>query len=95
LDSYDFYLRGTELVSTRTLAPLPEALELFKKAFERDPDYAAAYAMAAWTILLQQSISGVPLTAEMRAEAIRLADLGSRRGSDDAFALARSGHVLT
>jgi TolB-like protein/class 3 adenylate cyclase/Tfp pilus assembly protein PilF len=95
LDSYDFYLRGTELVSTRTLAPLPEALELFKKAFERDPDYAAAYAMAAWTILLQQSISGVPLTAEMRAEAIRLADLGSRKGSDDAFALARSGHVLT
>ena len=95
LDSYDFYLRGTELVSTRTLAPLPEALELFKKAFEQDPDYAAAYAMAAWTILLQQSISGVPLTAEMRAEAIRLADLGSRRGSDDAFALARSGHVLT
>jgi adenylate cyclase len=95
LDSYDFYLRGTELVSTRTLAPLPEALELFKKAFERDPDYAAAYAMAAWTILLQQSISGVPLTAEMLAEAIRLADLGSRRGSDDAFALARSGHVLT
>jgi adenylate cyclase len=94
LDSYDFYLRGTELVSTRTLAPLPEALELFKKAFEQDPNYAAAYAMAAWTILLQQSISGVPLTAEMRAEAIRLANLGSR-GTDDAFVLARSGHVLT
>jgi adenylate cyclase len=95
LDSYDFYLRGTELVSTRTLSALPEALELFKKAFERDPEYAAAYAMAAWTILLQQGISGVPLSAEMRADAIRLADLGSRKGTDDAFVLARSGHVLT
>jgi len=30
----------------------------------------------------------------MRAEAIRLANLGSR-GTDDAFVLARSGHVLT
>ena len=95
LDSYDFYLRGIELVSTRTLAPLPEALELFKKAFERDPEYAAAYAMAAWTILMQQSISGVPLTNEMRTDAIRLANLGARKGIDDAFALARSGHVLT
>jgi adenylate cyclase len=95
LDSYDFYLRGTELVSTRTLAPLPEALELFKKAFEQDPNYAAAYAMAAWTFLLQQSISGVPLTAETRADAIRLANLGSKLARDDAFTLARSGHVLT
>jgi len=95
LDSYDFYLRGTELVSTRTLAPLPEALELFKKAFEQDPNYAAAYAMAAWTMLLQQAISGVPLAAEMRSDAIRLANLGATRGIDDAFALARSAHVLT
>ena len=95
LDSYDFYLRGIELVSTRTLAPLPEALELFKKAFERDPDYAAAYAMAAWTILLQQSISGIPLTDEKRADAIRIANLAATKGIDDAFALSRSGHVLT
>jgi TolB-like protein/class 3 adenylate cyclase len=103
LDSYDFYLRGTELVSTRItelvstriLATLPKALELFKKAFERDPDYAAAYAMAASTLLWQQAISGVTLNAEMRAETIRLADLAAGRGSDDAFTLARSGHVLT
>jgi TolB-like protein/class 3 adenylate cyclase/tetratricopeptide (TPR) repeat protein len=95
LDSYDLYLRGMELVSTRTLAPLPEALELFKKAFERDPDYAAAYAMAAWTILLQQSISGIPLTNKKRTDAIRLANLGATKGIDDAFALSRSGHVLT
>jgi TolB-like protein/class 3 adenylate cyclase/tetratricopeptide (TPR) repeat protein len=95
LDSYDFYLRGSELVSTRTLAPLPQALEFFQKAFQQDPDYAAAYAMAAWTILLQQAVSGVPLTKEMRSEAIRLANLGATKGPDDAFALARSGHVLT
>jgi adenylate cyclase len=31
----------------------------------------------------------------MRAEAIQLADAGSRLGGDDAFVLAISGHVLT
>jgi tetratricopeptide (TPR) repeat protein len=37
----------------------------------------------------------VPLTAEALADAIRLAQLASKTGSDDAFTLARSGHVLT
>jgi TolB-like protein/class 3 adenylate cyclase len=92
LDSYDFYLRGMALMRTRTLT---EARELFKKAFKEDPEYAAAYTMAAWTQVMQQSISGVPLTDEMRTEAIRFANLGSRLANDDAFSLARSGHVLT
>jgi tetratricopeptide (TPR) repeat protein len=73
---------------------LPEAREFFRKAFELDPDYGAAYAMAASTLMYQQGITGVPLTAEMRADAIRLADLASKVGRDDAVALARSGHVL-
>jgi adenylate cyclase len=93
LDSYDFYLRGMALANKR--GSLPEAREFFRKAFERDPEYGAAYAMAAWTLLMQQSISGVPLSAEARTDAIRFAHLGAKVGSDDAFALARSGHVLT
>jgi adenylate cyclase len=92
LDCYDFYLRGMALANKR--ASLLEAREFFRKAFEQDPEYGAAYAMAAWTLMMQQSIGGVPLTAEMRADAIRLANLGSRLASDDAFTLARSGHVL-
>jgi TolB-like protein/class 3 adenylate cyclase len=93
LDSYDFYLRGMALVNR--MRSLPEAREFFRKAFEQDPEYGAAYAMAAWTLMMQQSISGVPLSAEMRSEGIRLAHRASAVGSDDAFALARSGHVLT
>jgi len=93
LDSYDFYLRGMALANK--LRSLPEAREFFRKAFEQDPEYGAAYAMAAWTLMMQQGTSGVPLSAELRADGIRLAHLGSRVGSDDAFALARSGHVLT
>jgi TolB-like protein/class 3 adenylate cyclase/Tfp pilus assembly protein PilF len=93
LDSYDFYLRGMALANR--LRSLPEARALFGKAFEQDPEYGAAYAMAAWTLMLQQSISGVPLSAEMRSEGIRLAHRAAAAGSDDALALARSGHVLT
>src|SRR5262249_16234542 len=93
LDSYDFYLRGMALgVSRRTQ---PEARALFKKAFERDAEYAAAYAMAAWTFLVQQVTGGLPLTAEMRADAVQFARLGARAANSDAFTLARCGHVLT
>jgi TolB-like protein/class 3 adenylate cyclase len=93
LDSYDFYLRGMALANR--LRSLPEAREFFRKAFEQDSEYGAAYAMAAWTLMMQQSISGVPLSIDMRSEGIRLAHRASAVGSGDAFALARSGHVLT
>jgi adenylate cyclase len=93
LDSYDLFLRGMALMNKR--GSLPEARQFFRKAFEQDPEYGAAYAMAASTLMMQQGISGVPLTAEMRTDAIRLAHVGSKVGSDDAFTLARSGHVLT
>jgi TolB-like protein/class 3 adenylate cyclase/Tfp pilus assembly protein PilF len=92
LDSYDFYLRGMVLARNRSLN---EAHDLFRRAFELDPKYAAAYAMAAWMLMLHQSFGGVPLSAEIRSEAIRLANLGAKVANDDAFALARSGHVLT
>jgi TolB-like protein/class 3 adenylate cyclase/Tfp pilus assembly protein PilF len=93
LDSYDFYLRGK--ASADKMGSLAEAREFFRKAYEQDPGYGAAYAMAASTLMMQQGTSGVPLTAEMRADAIRLANQGAKAASDDAFTLARSGHVLT
>jgi TolB-like protein/class 3 adenylate cyclase/tetratricopeptide (TPR) repeat protein len=93
LDSYDLYLRGMALVNRRD--SLSVARGLFIRAFEQDPEYGAAYAMAAWTLLGEQAISGIPLTADMRADGIRFARIGAREGSDDAFALARCAHVLT
>jgi adenylate cyclase len=93
LDSYDLYLRGMALLNKR--GSFREAREFFRKAFEQDQEYGAAYAMAAMTLMFEQAISGVPLTAELRTDAIRLAHLASKVGSDDAFTLARSGHVLT
>ncbi len=93
LDGYDFFLRGMALATKRRKQS--EARELFGKAFDRDPEYGAAYAMAAWTFLVQQVTGGLPLTAEMRAEAVQLARAGARAENTDAFTLARCGHVLT
>jgi TolB-like protein/class 3 adenylate cyclase len=93
LDSYDLFLRG--MASLNKMRAVSEAREFFKKAFEQDPEYGAAYAMAAATLMMQQAVRGVPLTDEMRSDAIRFADIGSKLASDDAFVLAVSGHVLT
>jgi adenylate cyclase len=93
LDSYDFYLRGAALLHQRS--SVTEAYEFFKKAVEHDPEYATAHAMVAWTWMARQAVSGLTLTSEARTEAIRHARLASRLADEDAFVLARAGHVLT
>ena len=93
LDSYDFYLRGAALIHQRS--SVIDAYGLFKQAIEHDPDYATAHAMLAWTWMARQAIGGLPLAAVDRAEAIRHARLAARLADEDAFVLARAGHVLT
>ena len=92
LDSYDHYLRGMTALYGRQQS---EAYALFKKAIGLDPDYASAHAMLAWSLLLQQAVRGSPLSAESRDEAIRHARVAARLADEDAFSLARAGHVLT
>jgi len=92
LDSYDLFLRGMALFYRRSFT---EAFVSFKEAFVRDPEYAAAYAMAAFVLMIPQSIEGSPLPLDIRSDAIRFAQLASKLSQEDAFALARSAHVLT
>lgn len=54
-----------------------------------------AYANLAMSYNFQQAVSGLPLSAEERSEAIRLANSAARLANDDAFPLAAAGHVLT
>jgi len=89
-DSYDTYLRG---MASFYKGANNEARDLFKRAIQLDPDYAAAYAMAAWTLLKELSEEGT-LTAEKRIQAVQLADDALGLTTDDAFAMARAGHVL-
>ena len=48
LDAYDYFLRGMASYYGRTQEAINEALPLFYKAIELDPDFASAYGMAAW-----------------------------------------------
>jgi len=92
LDGYDLFLRGMAQSHKGRFAG---AREFFVQAAERDSDYGAAHAMAATMFMFEQSVSGLSLAADLRDEAVRLADRAAGIGTDDAFVLARSGHVLT
>jgi adenylate cyclase len=91
-DSYDSYLQGMALAAS---GQGTEARRLFKRAIEQDPGYAAAYAMAAYTYLVDQSQHGAIADASMRADALSLANAALKLGNQDALVLARSAQVLT
>jgi TolB-like protein/class 3 adenylate cyclase/Tfp pilus assembly protein PilF len=93
LESYDFYLRGAAALHHRS--SVLDAYGFFKKAIERDPEYAAAHVMVAWTWMARQAIYGKPLETDARAEAIRHARLAARLADEDPYVLATAGHVLT
>ena len=96
LDAYDLYLRGIASLnydpSDRTANG--DALRLFLRAIERDPDFAAAYGMAAWCYVWRKANGWVTDRAKEVAEAERLARRAVALGKDDAVALARGGHAL-
>lgn len=91
LHAYDYYLRGMASFHHGSKKSLAEALELFKKASQIDPAFAATCAMAAWCYDILS-----PWTAheDDAREAVRLARRAARLGTDDATALCASGFVL-
>src|SRR5436309_7894139 len=91
LDAYDLYLKGLALV--RYDRRFDEAYDVFAKAFALDPNYAAAYAMAAQCLLFQQN-QAFSLSLDAHAEAIRLARMAAKLAQEDAGAMARAAHVL-
>ncbi len=46
-ESYDLYLKATQLLSNRRANEIEEAIDLFDQAIEKDPEFAAAYARLA------------------------------------------------
>jgi tetratricopeptide (TPR) repeat protein len=71
-----------------------DALALFYKAMEIDPEFASAHAAAAYCYVLRK-LNGWMIDREKEiAEAVRLARSAIEFGKDDAAALARGGHAL-
>ena len=94
LDAYDYYLRGMANLHLGSQAAIDEALPLFYRAIEIDPDFASAYAMAAWCHVWRKVNGWMTDPAQEVTEGIRLVRRAMELGKDDAVALTRSGHAL-
>jgi len=94
LDAYDYYLRGMANVHLWTKEANSEALRLFYKAIELDPDFASAYGMAAWCYAWRKWNGWMVDRKQEIAETRRLAQRAAELGKDDAVALCRGGFAL-
>ena len=94
LHAYDYFLRGMAGYHQWTRQANGEALMMFTRAIEFDPDFASAYAMAA-RCYTQQKAGGWPVDrAHAIAETKRLARRAAELSKDDAFALSTAGFAL-
>jgi tetratricopeptide (TPR) repeat protein len=71
-----------------------EALRLFYKAIELDPEFASAHAMAAYCYVWRKSNGWMEDSKRETAEAVRLAFRATELGKDDAVALCWGGFAL-
>jgi TolB-like protein len=94
LSAYDCYLRGMAHLHIGTRQATAEALSLYYQALDRDPDFASAYAMAAWCHFWRKVNGWMTDIVTETAEGTRLARQAVALGPDDAVALTRAGHAL-
>jgi TolB-like protein len=94
LDAYDYFLRGMASYYQRTREAINEALRLFYKAIDLDPDFASPYGMAAWCYAWRKINGWMTERGQEIAETARLARRAVELGPDDAVALSRGAHAL-
>ncbi len=95
LDAHDYYMRGMWKFRQVSRSAIDEALPLFHEAVRRDPEFASAYAMAAWCHSWRKLSRWATDPERETAEGTRLARRAVELGQHDAVALAASAHVLT
>jgi TolB-like protein/class 3 adenylate cyclase len=91
LDAYDYYLRGMAKFYRWTAEDISEALRLFKRSIELDPEFASAYGMAARCYSYRRSNKWFTNLQQEAVEAARLARHAVELGKDDAVALCLAG----
>jgi len=94
LDAYDHYLRGMAGYHQRTREGYSEALRMFYRAIELDPELATAYGMAAFCYGMLKTRGWMTDQVKEIAETERLAWRAVRLGKGDAFALGAAGFAL-
>lgn len=93
LDAYDYYLRGLTKFHLSTREGIDGALPEFYKAIELDPEFAAAYGMAAGCFYWRKMNRWLDDRVADGAEAARLSERAVALGRNDAVALTRGGHA--
>jgi len=94
LDAYDYYLRAMAKLYEGNRQSIEEALQLFKRATELDPGFAAAYGMSAYCYVWRKANGWVADRSRETAEATSLAHKAAQLGRDDAIALSEAGFAL-
>ena len=94
LDAYDYFLRGMANVHQWNSDANDDALRMFRRAIELDPDFASAYGMASWCYTWRSINRWTTDRAQETAEATRLARGAVDLGADDAVALCMGGYAL-
>ena len=94
LDAYDYYLRGMAGLYRWSRESISEALQLFYRAIELDPEFASAYGAAAWCYFWRMANGWMTDHSQEVAEATRLGDKAEELGSADAVALSFGGIAL-
>jgi TolB-like protein/Tfp pilus assembly protein PilF len=94
LVAYDYYLRGLASMHRMTQDEIDQALALFKKAMQRDPEYAAACGAAAFCFVLRRLNGWIVDPAQEVSEALRLTSRVAVIGRDDPTALCYAAAAL-
>jgi tetratricopeptide (TPR) repeat protein len=94
LDAYDSYLRAVASAVAYTREGDDEALGLFYRAIELDPDFAVAYGWASWIFVTRKSNGWMVDREAETAEGGRLAKRALELGGDDAAALCWGGFAV-
>jgi tetratricopeptide (TPR) repeat protein len=95
LDAYDHFLRGMAGIHGWTREANTAALACFKHAIKLDPEFAAAYGMAARCFSQRKASGWVEDRARDVAEAGGLARRAAELGTDDPMALGGAAMVLS
>src|SRR5205807_4632839 len=94
LGAYDYFLRGRAALHEGSVQGHKDALQLFYRAIELDPDFASAYGMAAYSYCHRKTNGWMADRSEEIAETARLARRAVELEKDDAVALSYGGFAL-
>lgn len=90
-DAYDLTLSGLSKMNKLTPKDSADALDLFMKAIELDPNYARAYVCASYCHRRQVQLKGLVLSDADKAEALRLAQAAFKADRTDPYVLWQTG----